>query len=431
MGSASLTMRSPRSHRTLWLGLVLAACDRLPTEHRLPPPRSFSASPDVWSGGQLTITSQGFAAESLPVVVLDDQFLGVRRVDDTTVVASAPDRPGPHALRVVASGVDQRAVVVQLRGFVDRVEGPLLSGRTEPGRDVRYLFGSGPTGLRRWNIHTNKAIDLGDTVHAVSCTRGVGPGPTIGDLVLESDGCDSGRWLVWHTEPLYPMTDTASALTMYFVAVLKAGRWVVARNAEFTVNACDSVACSSESIAATGAIDVVRSPRGDRAALLAGTTGDAAGAPVVDVNLGRVGFRVAGLSAAQGGAFSSAGDTLYLAGTSASAFALVAINAADGQSLTTRSLDFSPCAVGLDQARPWLYVAGVNPTSGQSVLQVFDRRTMDAITTLHVTTDIPYGHALCRIMPNPVEHRVYVAETWAGEHNASVHAQLYTFETPP
>jgi len=137
------------------------------------------------------------------------------------------------------------------------------------------------------------------------------------------------------------------------------------------------------------------------------------------------------LSAAHGGAFSSAGDTLYLAGTSASAFALVAINAADGQSLATRPLDFSPCAVGLDQARPWLYVAGVNPTSGQSLLQVFDRRTMDAITTLHVTTDIPYGHALCRIMPNPVEHRVYVAETWAGEHNASAHAQLYTFETPP
>jgi len=68
---------------------------------------------------------------------------------------------------------------------------------------------------------------------------------------------------------------------------------------------------------ATAAIDVVRSPRGDRAALLAGTIGDAAGAPVVDVDLGRVGFRVAGLSAAQGGAFSSAGDTLFLAGTSA------------------------------------------------------------------------------------------------------------------
>jgi len=42
----------------LWLGLVLAACDRLPTEHRLPPPQSFSASPDVWSGAELTITSQ-------------------------------------------------------------------------------------------------------------------------------------------------------------------------------------------------------------------------------------------------------------------------------------------------------------------------------------------------------------------------------------
>jgi len=208
MASASLTMRFPHSHRMLWLGLVLAACDRLPTEHRLPPPQSFSASPDVWSGAELTITSQGLAAESLPVVLLDDQFLGVRRVDDTTVVASAPDRPGPHALRVVASGVDQRPVVVQLRGFVDRVEGPLLSGRTEPGRDVRYLFGSGPTGLRRWNIRTNKAIDLGDTVHAVSCTRAWGRDPRSGISCSRATAATADGGLYGIPSRLYPMTDT-------------------------------------------------------------------------------------------------------------------------------------------------------------------------------------------------------------------------------
>ncbi|HYU30361.1 MAG TPA: hypothetical protein VEK83_15125 [Gemmatimonadales bacterium] len=416
----------------IWVGIVLAACDKIPTVQPRPELQTYRATPDVWSGGELVVTSHGFAAESLPDILLDGQLLAVRRVDDTTVAAVAPDRPGPHTLRVVARVVDPHAVVVQLRGFVNRIEGPLLSGRTEPGRDTRYLFGSGPTGLRRWNIRTNKAIELGDTVHAVSCTRGVGPGPNVSDLVLLTGGCSTGRWLVWHTEPLYPLTDTASAMTDHFVAVLQTGRWVVLADATFSVTACDSGVCTAETIPGTAVSDVVRSPRRDRAVLLAGTIGDSGtpGVPVIDVGLGSVGYRVPALSAAQGAAFSSAGDTLYLAGESATAFTIVAVRASDGQLFASRSLDFEPCAVAPDQSRPWLYVAGVT-TTGQSRLEVFDRETMQALTTLHVVTDIPYGHELCRILPNPVEHRVYVAETWAGEHNPAAHAQLYVFETPP
>ena len=133
----------------IWVGIVLAACDKIPTVQPRPELQTYRATPDVWSGGELVVTSHGFAAESLPDILLDGQLLAVRRVDDTTVAAVAPDRPGPHTLRVVARVVDPHAVVVQLRGFVNRIEGPLLSGRTEPGRDTRYLFGSGPTGLRR------------------------------------------------------------------------------------------------------------------------------------------------------------------------------------------------------------------------------------------------------------------------------------------
>lgn len=417
----------------LWVGILLAACDKLPTEHPRPEPQTFRTTVDVWSGSEIVVTSAGFASiASLPAVLLDNQPLSVRRVDDTTLAAAVSDNPGPHSLRVVAQDFDTRAVTVQLRGFATRIEGPLLSGRTEPGLDTRYLFGSGPTGLRRWNIRTNKAIELGDTLHAVSCTRGVGPGPNVGDLVLESSGCNSGRWLVWHTEPLYPMADTAAGMTMHFVAVLKPGRWVVARINEFSINACDATACTSASIPATAIIDVARSPRDDRAALLSGSIGDSltSGVPVVDVDLGVVGYRVAALRSAQGGAFSSDGDTLYLAGHATTGFALVALTAYDGRALATRQLDFAPCTVGLDQARPWLYVAGVS-ISGTSVLEVFDRRTMDPITTLHVSDAVGFGEDLCRIMPNPVEHRLYVATTWAGEHNPDTHAQLFTFETPP
>ena len=55
---------------------------------------------------------------------------------------------------------------------------------------------------------------------------------------------------------------------------------------------------------------------------------------------------------------------------------------------------------------------------------------MDLVTTLHVTSDITYGTQLCRIAQNPLERRVYVVETWAGEHNPTALAQLYSFETP-
>lgn len=65
----------------------------------------------------------------------------------------------------------------------------------------------------------------------------------------------------------------------------------------------------------------------------------------------------------------------------------------------------------------------------RTAYQVFDRATMDLVTTLHVTSDITYGTQLCRIAQNPLERRD-VVETWAGEHNPTALAQLYSFETP-
>ncbi len=418
-----------------WLSLVLAACEQLPTKIEQPQLQPFRATTEVWSGGKIVLTSAAWTAPAvLPQVLLDEQPLDVHRIDDTTIAAAVADAPGPHVLRVIAPAVDRQSVVVHLRGFVERIEGPLLSGRTEAGRDPRYVFGNGPTSLRRWNVATNKAVDLGDTVHAVSCTGGVGPGPAVGDVVLLTGGCVSGRWMLWHTEPLYPLPDTTSVLSVRFVAVLSAGRWVAVDGQNFSVHACDGASCTSELISGTLSRDVVRSPRGDRAALLSRVLGDSgtAGVPVVDVALGKVGYRVAALSAAHGAAFSSGGDTLYLAGDSLAAFALVAIRASDGAVLTARRLDYEPCAVASDPVAPWVYVAGLSQASGRSLLQVFDRGTMDLITTLRVTSAIAYGDRsrLCRIMPNPIEHRVYVVDTWAGEHNPAAHAQLYSFETP-
>jgi hypothetical protein len=426
-------MRSGRS-LALLIALPLVACEQLPPVPVVTEPQPFRASTEVWSGSAVTITSPAFAGDaSLPAVLLDEVPLDAQRIDDTTLIAPVPDAPGAHSLRVVAGNVAPTSVLVHLRGFVEHIEGPLLRGRVEPGRDPRYLFGSGPTSLRRWNIATNKAVDLADSVHAVSCTRGVGPGPNVGELVLLTGGCAAGTWMVWRTEPLAPLTDTTSATTNDFVAVLRTGRWVVLDAGMFSVVACNpGQACAAEAIAGLIGTDVVRSAGGDRAALTGGPLGGGLsnGVPVVNVDAGNVGYRMAALTTAKGAAFSPGGDTLFLAGDSAGAPALVAVHASDGQRVASRALAYTPCAVAADTTQGWLYVAGITPAPAapRSVLQVFDRGTMNPITTLHVTAAFTYGNQLCRIQQNPIARRLYVVETSAGEFAAP--AQIFSFDTP-
>src|SRR2546428_2805888 len=141
--------------RPFWLGFVLAACDAPPMA---PPPQSYRVSTDVWSGSELTVTSAGFATAGLvPDVELDGHPLVVRRVDDTTVVATLPDSPGQHMLRLLAPDVDSKAIALQLRGFDQRVAGPLITGRTEPGREFPHLFGTGAPRPRPWALAANTA----------------------------------------------------------------------------------------------------------------------------------------------------------------------------------------------------------------------------------------------------------------------------------
>jgi hypothetical protein len=426
--------------RLLQLTVVLVACDKVPSVPAGTEPHRFAVSLDVWSGSELTITSPGLSAATvLPPVWLDGSPIPTRRVDDTTLAAALPDAPGAHSVRLVATGFDQRSVTVYLRGFTGHVEGPQLSGRTEPGRDPRYVFGSGPLSLRRWNVATNKTVDLGDSVHAVSCTSGIGPGPNVGEIVVLTGGCaaQGGRWTVWHTEPLYPLADTANVLTEHVVAVLATGRSVVLGGDAIAVIACGVGGCTSDSVRGTQGRDVVRSPRGDRAALLTRVVGDPGtpGTPVVDVSTGMVAYRVSSLREARGAAFSGGGDTLYLAGAqhASPTFALAVVRAEDGAPLTSRTLDFEPCAVAVDPAGRWVYAAGLGGgAAGRSRLVVFDRASLTVIATLGVTSSAAFGHPerLCHLIPNSIGHLLYVVDTGAGEHDPAARAQLFSFETP-
>jgi hypothetical protein len=420
-------MRSARVVASQVAALLAATCGEPPFGEIATPAPFAVVSNEVWSGSTLTLTSAGFSGSLPTSVLLGNMPLAFTRFDDTTLIAALPDHPGTHVLRIVAPTVLPGGSVVYLRGFVAHLEGPEFSGRTEPGLDYRYIFGNGPESLRRWNVATNKTQDFGDTIHAVSCTRGVGPGPETGQLVLRRE-CDAEQWMVWRTEPLGVLSDTAAAATDRFVAVLAPGRWVVLRENDFLAVRCDSGSCSTQTIAGTGGLDVVRSPRGDRAALVAHGTGvpGAGGAPVIDVALGAVGYHIAALRSAQGAAFSRTGDTLYVAGESeaGSVSRLVAVRAGDGAPLASRELAFRACALAVDPVQSWLYVGGM------SRLQVFDLRTLTPITTLHVTGGSTFGDNFCRILPNPIAHSVIVAETWYREVDLPVHGQLYHFATP-
>jgi hypothetical protein len=157
----------------------------------------------------------------------------------------------------------------------------------------------------------------------------------------------------------------------------------------------------------------------------------------VDVASGTIGYKVPPLRSVTGAAFSSAGDTLFIAGqdhaATASPAMLLAVRAADGIVLASTTLPFGSCAVAVDQTRPWLYVAGAVFLNGawRAALQVLDRRTLAPITTLGIPAGIvTAGLNFCRILPSPIERRVYLIDSWDGGFEPAARPGLFRFDTP-
>ena len=230
-----------RAIRILALGLVLAACHEAPSAQPEPLPFALGSA-DVWSGGEVTILSAAFAQSApLPAVLLDADTLSVRRSDDTTLIATLPDLPGPHTIRVASPVVLPVAATLTLRGFVAWRAGPLFSGRTAPGVTPTTVFGNGPNSLRRWDVSSDAVLDYPDTVHAVACTRGVGSGPSPGQLVLNTGTCFGTRWMLWQVDPQLVWLDSAASTSSdRWVIALAQTRYVIPGPHLFTLLACDS-----------------------------------------------------------------------------------------------------------------------------------------------------------------------------------------------
>jgi hypothetical protein len=436
---------------------ALVAC----TEPAPAPPEPVPVAlltPDVWSGGEAVLASAAFTpARGLPVVLLNDDTLAVRRTDDTTVVVQLPDLPGTQALHVLAPDILDLPIAIELRGFESAGWGPLLGGRVQvfPGGPPSVV-GSGPATAVLWNLQSGVAGPLPDSMHDPFCSRR-GVGPSYAGVALVSDCAPTfpwrARWRSWRLRPGFAMVDDSLCGDGGFVAELAPGRTVselsglrsdAGLGSPISVWVRDSLGCSEtrfETRYEGPAIhDVVISPRGDRAVIHALPQGGT-GMPVLDVATGQIAYELSDpfLSRA---AFSADGDTLFVAGnpaeyTGGGYVVLLALRPADGQPLRSVALPlFRTAAIAVDPSRPWLYVVGTagsfEEPHGRLLVVDRDSLALRAMVAVPDSVDVPWlvsTHGV-RIVPSPSEQRVYVVWTYTSR-DATDRAFLTRFRTPP
>ena len=415
----------------IWAGAI--GCSDLSTP---PEPKEFVLlTPEVWSGGEATVTSPAFAPPAgLPLVLLDSDTLSLRRIDDTTLGARLPDLPGSHVLRVVDSDVTPIGVTIHLNGFQDASVGPVLEGITQRWLQPTQVLGNGPTGLRMWDVSTGGTFDFPDSLQNVQCTRGVGPSSTAGRVVLfgPPGACQlTSRWFVWSLTPIPARLDSIGSATARIAGELSPGRHFIALTHSFLLEACDT--CTRTTYTAEGPHDLAFSPSGDRAVVIAYNFQGLSGAPVLDAATARVSYVVPEMWEIDGAGFSAGGDTIYLAGSDSTwGPRLVAVHAADGHSLISLTPEVQPFAIALDPTRPWVYVFGWRSVSHTLALEVLDGRTLQPIVTIGVPANQScFACGFYRILPSPLERRVYVIVTWDGDFMTGLTADVFRFDTPP
>jgi hypothetical protein len=403
-------------------------------------------TPDVWSGGEAVLASAAFTPDrGLPVVLLNDDTLVVRRLDDTTVAARLPDLPGTQVLHVLTQDVLDFPIVVELRGFESAGSGPILSGRLQVLAGVRpTVVGTGVTGAVVWNLQTTIGTPLPDSLHDPMCAGGVGPSYAGITLVPSCQYAD--RWWSWRLRPTVELVDDSLCGGWYnaFAVELGHGRGLALGTDEVWLSYRDGLTCSRSHLVWAGASDVVISPRGDRAAIIAqgygsrhylDTANAPLGMPVIDVEGGRIAYEVGSLHGPSGAAFSNEGDTLFVVGRDASGRqeVLLALRAADGQLLRSLVVPLKSWAIAVDPVRPWVYVGGYTLPEGRTQLLVFDRKSLALLASVGAPDSVS-GFTCCdfgtRIVPSPAEQRVYVV--WAPHYRVeAAPAFLTRFRTPP
>jgi hypothetical protein len=384
---------------------------------------------DPWSGGNLVIITPPVGG-GLPVfeVLFDGEPLPTQRVDDTTVSARLPDRPGTHQLSARAPGASVlfRDGVVRLHGYRERVDRPPLKGNLHnfPMGYPRVL-GMGPGGPALVDLGTGATVQWADTIGGPECSLGgVGPSwrPDHFALQARTPGapawrCTFGAWQILPSPvravDAFPTPGTD--WQPWAVAEVAPGRWMVTTDDDVFGYDCRSGSCASSlDLRGGGGTWLVLSPLGDRVVM-------AGQARVVDPATLTVLYTVPGYFWLYDALFFPTGDSLLVIGQEAAGQERMRIvRPADGELLAELDLagpdgtTLSPTGLALDPGGRWIYVAGEIPvdTLFLPALMVVDRATLQSVALLRTGSDqmFPrfYPYDGLEIVPVPLEGRIYV-----------------------
>lgn len=412
-----------------------------------PPPFSPGlSSRELWSGGELRLTEALFANANAVVLLGNDTLLS-RRIDDTTVSVRLPRYPGTFPVRVIAGRSTALLGDVTLHGFESARRGAFMSGQPYwlPGGGAPLVFSGANEGAAVFDLRTDTPVlSIPDSISSPDCIFSPSPTYRTNRFVLLGKKPDGtcGFPKVWTLEQPPRLIDSIPCCSFdwYTSGQPSPRRWIFNRNNHNEFFACDSVCVNTSFFSGDGPDGVTISPRGDRFMWLP------AWRPVVfDGRTLDTAFVIAGGFLSLTGAFSFEGDTLALTGDdSTPARHIFAVRSSDGAFLHDITVDsimsLSPGrAMGVDEVafdpiNPWLYVAAYSYQPGDSVthqhLIVLNRASWTVLGVLDAGEPHLGRYPAVAIVPSPVEHRVYVVSAVNGEDMHGFRAIIYQYTTP-
>lgn len=443
--------------------VALTACTDLTTPARpsapLPPYR-LTAS-EVWSGAEVRIISHAPLPDTLPTVVLGAAAVAVVRLDDTTMLLDAPRAVGAVPVQVIALEGSDAVGTLNVHGFdqigtLFGVWGVLTQLPAVPAS----VIGNGITGMAGVNLLTGTVTPYPDSMHSSDCDWGPGLTPEPGRFILEAPqaGCANASWQVapflerFESAPAFPSVGGA---THRVIAQLGPGRWLVSEQNDFTLWACADV-CTNTSAGippdVPGQVDGIHlAPSlGDRAAVDARSVAGATGVPVINTATATVAYWEPSLAWSEGAAFSSGGDTLFIAGgdsTTGGHSWMFVLRASDGLVLDSVPLAVRPGDLALDPGGRWIYVSGqyasyhVGYWVVASGLEIVDRPTLRPVSVM-LSDSLPAplsgaSGSKYRLVLDPADRRGYVLRTDlyqvpdAANWPWTATTYLFGFSTPP
>ena len=443
-----------KSLRPAVLLILVAACSDATTPST--PPQVTLTANTVWSGGQVVVRSQAFATLSaLPVITIGGTMVPVKRMNDSTLAATAPIATGSLPVTVQFATTNVSAGAVTLMGFAGEVTGPYMSGRAaqvNPGSGSSpIVFASGDSGGVLVDLVANTVVGtVPDSVTSPDCA--MSPGASYrgaGFFTLQGRKGGTCQYAMsWRVYPSLVIADSSSpisnGLQWYVMAEVGPKHWFENNNNHTDAYDCSGASCSVKSwIEGSGPNGVMIDSTDQR---FTWTGQDLHGAVLSAASFDTV-LALPPNTSMHGSAFSSGGDTLFFhGGLAVSPYTefIGAVRSSDGavvRNLNADSLGFGHASsaygdVAVDPVNPWLYVlVSFGAPTNNYGLVVLDRGTWTTVGVAVLGTLSPeasddLAFTCASIIPDPAHHRVYVVATAYGYNIHQHHGEILAFDTP-